>query len=205
MRHAEIRPEMRGSLSGGGSRLKTLVEQRAKEPHSRLQTWVLFDSDALAPGKPSSYSDGICETCRSRGVPFHRLSRRFIESYLPLDALDRWGTENREKGLPAVRAFKRMSPSQRHYYNMKEGFAKDRPREAEVGSLYEHLPPRDREQLEHGFGEKIGMLFQDLHPGRQKQVRSIQYVFEGELRRDGGWEELRPAIRDLFARLGVSA
>jgi hypothetical protein len=39
-------------VHGGGSRLKTLVEQRAKEPHSRLQTWVLFDSDALAPGKP---------------------------------------------------------------------------------------------------------------------------------------------------------
>jgi hypothetical protein len=98
-----------------------------------------------------------------------------------------------------------MIPSQRHHYNMKEGFAKDRPRQAEAGSLYEDLPPRDREQLEHGFGEKIGMLFQDRYPGRQKQVKSTQYVFEGELRRDGGWKELRPAIRDLFARLGGSA
>jgi hypothetical protein len=192
-------------VHGGGSRLKMQVEQRAKDPRSKLQTWVLFDSDALTPGKPSTYSDDICEICRASSIPFYRLSRRFIESYLPLDALQRWGLENREQDLPAVRAFKRMRSSQRHHYNMKEGFAKDRPRQAEAGSLYDDVPPRDRERLEHGFGKKIGMLFQDRYPGNKKQLHSSQFVLERELRRDGGWEELRPAIRELLAHMGVSA
>ena len=98
-----------------------------------------------------------------------------------------------------------MTNAQRHHYNMKEGFAKDLPRKAEAGDLYDDLPERARERLNRGFGKKIGMLFQDQYPGKQAQARGIQYVFERELRRDGGWEELRPAIRDLFARLGVSA
>lgn len=192
-------------VHGGGSRLKTLIEQRAKDPRNPLQAWVLFDSDALSPGKPSSASEELRELCEAHGLPYHRLSRRFIESYLPLGALERWGSENREKDLPAVRAFRHMTPPQRHHYNMKEGFAKDLPRKAEAGDLYDDLPERARERLNRGFGKKIGMLFQDPHSGKHEQTRGIQYVFERELRRDGGWDELRPAVRELFARLGVSA
>lgn len=190
-------------VHGGGSRLKTLVEQRAEDPRSQLQAWVFFDSDALFPGRPSSASEELRELCEAHGLPHYRLSRRFIESYLPLDALERWGSENREKDLPTVRAFRSMTPAQRHHYNMKEGFAKDLPRKAEAGDLYDELPERARERLNKGFGKKISMLFHDRHPN--KQGLGIQYVLERELRRDGGWDELRPAVRELFARLGVSA
>jgi len=194
-------------VHGGGSRLELLLRQRAQDPRARLQTWVLIDSDALAPGKPSRASSEICELCRTADIPCHRLSRRFIESYLPPDALERWGKaipKLRDENLKLVRAFKRLSTMQRHLYNMKDGFDQDRPRQAEVGGLYDDVPERDRQRLDRGFGKKIGELFQDRYPGSQESEGATCFVFERELRNDGGWDELRPAVRELFARLGVA-
>ena len=193
-------------VHGGGSRLKTRIERRANEPEARLQTWVMFDSDAMRPGAASTHSDDVCAACEAASIPFHRLSRRFIESYLPLDALERWGKarpSKRQENLPIFRAFARLSPAQRDHFNMKKGFRADAARSEEVGDLYEGLDSGDRERLSRGFGEKIGDLFQDRYPG-QSEGPSTTYVSERELRRDGGWDELRPAVRELLGYLGGS-
>lgn len=193
-------------VHGGGSRLKTRIERKAEKPDARLQTWVMLDSDALRPGAPSTHSDDVCATCEAASIPVHRLSRRFIESYLPLDALERWATarpSKRQDNLPIFRAFARLSSAQRHHFNMKRGFRADEPRSEETGDLYEGVDARDRERLLRGFGEKIGDLFEDRYPG-QSDGPATTYVSERELRRDGGWGELRPAVRELLGYLGGS-
>lgn len=195
-------------VHGGGSRLKTEVGRRAELPGARLQTWVLTDSDAMRPGAPSRGSQDVVDVCTAARIPHHRLGRRYIESYLPPAALERWGAarpSRRRTNLPIARAFGRMSGPQRHHFNMKEGFDADMPRRGEADGLYDELDALARERLGPGFGRKIGELFQGRYPGSEgNRPEDRLELFEQELRRDGGWEELRPAIRELLAHLGVS-
>lgn len=155
--------------------------------------WVLFDSDALQPGKPSASSNKVKARCHR--ILHHQLTRRFSESYITDVALHGWATgvasaKTRQMRLDRLRAFRRMSTAQRHHFNMKEGFAKDRERVGEnAGSLYYDLTEEDRSTLQHGFELNIKKLFADGS------------VTEADLRRDGGWHELRPAICELMEML----
>lgn len=195
-------------VHGGGSRLETEVVRRAALHGARLQTWVLTDSDAMRPGAPSRASQAIVDACTAARIPHHRLGRRYIESYLPPAALERWAAarpSRRTTNLPIARAFARMSGPQRHHYNMKGGFEADRPRRAETEGLYYGLDARDRDRLQSGFGRKIGELFQGRYPGTEGDRPEDRIALsEQELRRDGGREEIRPAIRELLAHLGAS-
>lgn len=127
-----------------------------RRPPRALRTSVLFDSDALRPGVPSGESEAKSRACE--GLHHHQLEARSIENYLPLDALSRWaaGRSSREALLSA---FLLLSPDQRYHYNMKAGFAGDRPRAAEAGRLYDNVPARVRDALAEGFGKDIATLF----------------------------------------------
>jgi len=74
---------------GGGSGLAERAEKYALQTLESLRTWVLFDSDALAPGFPSRQAKKIATVCGEK-IRFHQLQRRTIENYLPLLALEHW-------------------------------------------------------------------------------------------------------------------
>lgn len=147
---------------GGGAdmqaRLATLTREEA------LRLWAMFDSDAREPGKPSELSERLCGTCHQQKVPYHRLQRRSIENYLPVKALESWaytgGRNRRSSRRRIVAAFSHMQPEQRHHYNMKGGFERDRRSPgSKIPPMYdEHLENPD---LQHGFGNDIADLFQE--------------------------------------------
>jgi hypothetical protein len=170
------------------------VRADATVPSSRHTLWVLFDSDAMRPGYPSAASDQLLTACGR--IPNHRLQRRYAESYLTLHALHGRAAniarrDEREARLQHFRAFAQMRDEQRHHYNMKEGFDGDAGRpDATAGQLYDSLSDGDRRTLARGFGPHVNDLFADGS------------VTEADLRRDtAGWDELRPVITDLLARI----
>ncbi len=179
---------------GGTGPMRRRVRDEVLVPASRHTLWVLFDSDAMQPGAPSTASEALHAACGP--VAHHQLRRRYAESYLTLQALHGWAASvakrsEREERLQCFRAFAEMEDDQRYHYNMKEGFAKDARRtDATAGTLYRNVSDHDRRALEHGFGEDIGELF------------AGDSVTEADLRRDtSGWMELRPVLVDLLARI----
>ncbi len=119
---------------GGLPNMRRQVTDRTADPSSRYRTWVLFDSDALRPGSPSKESELLREACEN--IPHHQLQRRFIESYLPAQALRAWATtggtsDTRRVRFERLEAFFRMEPVQRHHFNMKDGFSSDAKRTGE--------------------------------------------------------------------------
>jgi hypothetical protein len=185
--------DVRVDHGGGIESMTRRITREAAAPEVRHQRWVLFDSDAMRPRKPSAASETLRKACRD--ITHHQLRRRYVESYLPHKALHGWASgqprrDVREERLERLRTFVALTDEQRHHYNMKRGFEGDAQRtDATAGDLYANVSQAARQVLAHGFGSDIAELF------------AGELVTEAELRRDTGWAELRPVITDLLARM----
>lgn len=174
-----------GGLSDMQTRTKTVLHEEA------MRLWALFDSDAREPGKPSQQSEALRMTCLEAGIAHHQLRRRFIESYLPIPALKAWAHLSSRTVRTARRetadAFASMQPVQRHHYNLKGGFDKDR--QNGIPSFYgAHAEDR---RLQAGFGESVSALFQEEY---------FQIQEEWAIR-DGQREETAEMLQSIFRRL----
>ena len=154
---------LRFELGGGVTQMTETVRNMAGNHLERVSTWVMFDSDALAPHRPGPNIPALVNLC-TRLVPFHCLERRAIENYIPLMALNHWAdlpARDREVKLAKARALPQASRSQRAHYNMKYGFNGDANRADlnNVGTLFDGLPAASRQTLATGFGPQIADLF----------------------------------------------
>ena len=176
-----------GGITGIERRLESLLADRGRI----LRTWALFDSDALRPGAPSDASQAAARACSARSVAYHRLRRRAIENYVPLPALERWNRTDEQKRR--VRALGRLTPAQRHHYNMKHGFSGDANRldRCRVGDLYDGLDEDTRSALDHGIDRDIAGLF------RERLFRMETWWFE----QDGQSDETDGMLDELLSLL----
>ncbi|MCY2991508.1 MAG: hypothetical protein NTY19_27080 [Planctomycetota bacterium] len=144
------------------------IPQRAKElaasPPDRLRSYLLFDSDARLPGRPSSQARNAASRCEEGEVSFHRLERRTIENYIPVPALKQWAYSSRpgreaSQRAGRVRAYSNMVPEQRHHFNLRHGSSGDLDHPdwplAEIETLYARVPDDDRSWLQDGLGRHI--------------------------------------------------
>lgn len=183
-------------LRHGGGVTEMSEQVRACGPGTidRLRTFVIFDSDALAPGQPSAQSQRLRKECEELKIPHHQLMRRAAENYLPPPALaektTRRGREQQDLFLEAAQAFGRLEPAQRHHFNMKAGFQGDdkNSRRHEADQLFANVADEIRRPLARGFGRDVGDLFADpellqeqwlFADGQEPEVRSL---FEAILR-----------------------
>lgn len=180
---------IRSEHKGGLPRMIAYVHREATSFDSVARLWVMFDSDARAPGEPSDESEALRRACRSRGVAHHQLRRRAIENYIPLQALHCWvylgSGHDRTRRRQMVEAFGSMSRDQRSHYNMKEGFDRDEA-SAPIPELFGTWTACG--ELRRGFGRRIGQLF------RQEELQLQEAWFV----RDGQQEETRPMIQSLL-------
>jgi hypothetical protein len=177
---------------GGGitSMIRRITAIANEGPRGRLSTWAMFDSDALQPTRPSSQADALTDRCVQAQIPYHRLTRRSIENYLPKNAIKTWAYIRRRDREARFLALLELSDDQRYHFNFKHGFAGDQDRPAPgAGSLHRGLAPKVVAALHHGFGAGIGDLFQG------------ESVTERDLQRDSGWSEMNPVITQLIALL----
>ncbi len=150
---------------GGGLQEMGQLVQEHKEPLWRRRAFAVFDSDALAPRQQSTASTTFGQVCREAGIGYHRLHRRAAENYLPPATLLAWAKglygQRREQHLKRARAFDRLSPEQRHHYNMKRGHRGDTERQNhDLGrAMFDGLDQQSMQALDEGFGKSIGDLF----------------------------------------------
>jgi hypothetical protein len=161
-----------------------------------LRLWVLFDSDAREPGKPSEQSEKLRSACDRAKVTHHQLRRRMIESYLPSQVLHLWAEQSRGRERVERRkkaaAFAQMEPPQRHHYNMKGGFNTDENEEAPnrgISPLFDDWLAN--KYLREGFGRGITVLF------RQKSIK----IEDNWLHRDKQGAETLAMIESLLRQM----
>ncbi len=171
LRKNEERGWLRFDHGGGLTEMLQTLEQRKGEPLFRRRTWFLFDSDALAPARPSKDSRRLRHKCEQLNIAHHQLKRRAAENYLPPAALER--TAKDAQGRRKARAFRRMTLEQRSHFNMKRGLRGDEKRveresrasgqeqeaAAAHAALFSGLDEADRTSLLPGFGSDLSKLF----------------------------------------------
>lgn len=190
---------------GGLGGLLVRSDEISDVPHGRLRCSALFDSDAAQPGQPSQDSAKAALACGKGAIHHHQLHRRAIENYLPLGALDAWTRDAQGSKRPArrarwrkFRAFKKLTPAQRHHFHMKDGFGDGT---AAVGTLFEGVPSPIKQALGGGFGKSLTKHFGARKFAHGKSKWEPLTVDEHQLRKDGAWDELRPFIEQLLARI----
>lgn len=174
---------------GGISYMPAIIQRIANtEPWMLQQYLVIFDSDALQPGNPSSQSQHLRTVCENAGVIFHQLERRNIENYLTKEALRGWAYSQRSKRERDRKrifdAFISMNEPQRFHFKLKEGLSA-----THWLPMYESLADKDRQALQRGFGSGISGLFEG------------EAVTEAHLRRESAWAEMNPIVVQLLALL----
>jgi hypothetical protein len=161
---------------GGLSNIMKRVKEERHDPLWRLRTFVVYDSDALAPGFPSQDSQELGRLCGA-SVKNYRLDRRASENYIPVEALEIWvestlqGDEGRQK-REVVRALRTAPNNLRYHFNMKRGCDGDLKRIAQIKSPEEcdaiftllseagdDVPDRS-ESLRKGLGRDVWNAFE---------------------------------------------
>lgn len=145
--------------AGGYGEVEKRIERYVERTKGPYRVMVLADSDRMHVGHQSQTETHIRDVCTRHGVPFAILTKRTIENYLPVGALQR--STRRD----CYQAFLRLSTEQRDHYNMKKGFARDDRGNpsvpAEQQQLFAHVPPRVLIDLIGGFGKEAWKLFVD--------------------------------------------
>ncbi len=194
---------LRFDHGGGLSEMIESLEEAKSSPGHRMRSFWVFDSDSLAPGRPSPDSRSLRRLCR-KWVDFHCLERRSAENYLPLPAIrEIWARErDQRERAKAARAFGRLDDGQRHHFNMKGGFRGDEKRldvferkskytakiAAETRTLFADVDAETTASLATGFSPRITAVFSSHRLYRE----------DAWFEQDGLRSEMRPVIDELI-------
>ncbi len=159
-------------VHGGGTRVGAEIERRLRNPVDAINTFAVFDGDRMHPDElDMAWQPANKETrkeCHAYKYEqllnpqyrqhYWRLSRRFIESYMPLQELRIWSEKNR--CMLRYEEFLKMTQVQQWHFNMKWGFADDKPNiKLRQGDLYASLTHAQLDALQGGFGEKMAQHY----------------------------------------------
>lgn len=166
---------------GGLTEIHNALLRDGGSPEMARRTVVVFDADALAPGKPSKKALAV-EACCAGVFRFHRLQRRAAENYLPPRVLEE--AVSADKRDAALAMLRRMGPEGRAHFNMKKGFHGDQNRpdgndtatRAHIDSMYNGLKLKDKARLHRGFGERVRDVF-----GRDELLTQARFAEDGQV------------------------
>jgi hypothetical protein len=161
-------PALEYHSAGGSGEIPKQVDYHLDDPAWRgipSRLFVFTDSDGLRPGERDPKAQRVEDCCKERGVPYHILSKRCVENYLPQEALEAWAAlpEN-VRSKPRAAALARLDMEQRDHFPMKNAFPKGIP-DAQV-QLFSPLrwSEEDRQLFvgdKRGFGKNIVLVFRD--------------------------------------------
>jgi hypothetical protein len=118
-RNNELRYENAGGCANMGNWLKAELERWGNRTKF-LRLFVIIDSDKRFPNDPFSHA-WLPQQFDQYGIPYHVWHKRSMENYLPVQA---YPTSSAQIGQ-WVRAYESLTPEQRDYYCVAEGFKKD--------------------------------------------------------------------------------
>lgn len=192
--------EMNGEVrfvNGGG--ISELLHQLDAEHQNGLlrseETFVLFDSDSLLPGRISDQAAALKVKCEELKLKYECLKRRAIENYLTRSTLSHWvyaKSGKRTSPLYKARtgaflAHIEMRADFRNHFNMKNGIKGDKARKDLPNGvdLYAGISAEHRSALAEGFGRDVASMYENNR------------MQERELKSDGSWDELQNLIVEM--------
>jgi hypothetical protein len=106
-----------------------------------IRGFVLIDSDSSYPGQILDTRSHLADFLNANEIPFHILTKREMENYLPEEAFD-----DIAGNTDFINAYKRLSPIQKDYFDIQKGFENKNfnSYHPEVQLLYNSVSPEDK-------------------------------------------------------------
>lgn len=113
--------------AGGCSNVKNFLKSHAGyygENEKFLRCYVILDGDRRFPtdAEPAKKYKGLKEWLTKMHVGYHVLEKRCMENYMPDEAMNSFAGNETQKW---IKAFKMLSPRQKDFICIAEGFVKD--------------------------------------------------------------------------------
>ncbi len=126
----------------------------------------------------------IEEYCRTSHVKYAILTKREMENYLPISALEKVPQQRQN----TYTAFLNLTQIQRDFYDMKLGFQRNHNGHAEISpeqqDLFQHVPPSVRDALCGGFGRNVWEYYKSARSNiTQEAIRLTCPNDPGEIER----------------------
>jgi hypothetical protein len=143
---------------GTGDLQKQIAWESKNTMRADLRCFAYFDNDGLKPASPSAKTLQVIAECVRSQIRYHQLSRRAIENYLPLSALELWASIQNNRRAQHTRRqlspFKKLSDDERNHFNMKAG-----PNGDNDAVAYPALSAYELRQLYKGFGKRVATIY----------------------------------------------
>jgi len=140
---------------GGGERTAKVAASTRSRFRKTARVLVLLDSDRLLPDQRTAVHVKADDLVK-QGIVVHVLERREAENYTPYRVLAAIG--RRPAATQKVAMLRRMSPAQRGFFDMKNGFGPTSGPPVvspEQSALYQGVPHYVLSGLRGGFGKDI--------------------------------------------------
>lgn len=184
-------------IHGGG--ISELLQQLdAEHQNGRLrpeESFVLFDSDSLLPGRISEQAEALKAKCEELNLKHECLKRRSIENYLTKSTLRYWAyVKSGKRASPLYKArtaafetYVEIRSDFRNHFNMKHGIRGDKARKdlPKGVDLYAGISATQQSALAEGFGREVASMYEDNR------------MQESELKSDDSWNELQNLIVEM--------
>lgn len=144
---------------GGFGETEKMIEALQAQSTGICRIFVLADSDREYPHHETATIKKVEPCCISKRIPFHILTKRKIENYLPVDVL----AHVPRKRKKTYKAFLNLNSNQKDFYEMKSGFSKKVKKigqfPASQAAIFKNIPPKTLSNLHGGFGPDIWEYF----------------------------------------------
>lgn len=137
---------------GGGGSLAKVAKSATEHFQLCVRVAALLDSDRLVPGARTA-SHTKADSLVGLGIVVHVLELREAENYVPNKVLARCGRPR--EASSKLELLKRLSPEQRGYFDMKDGFKRADAVPSAQSGLFSGLDDRILRGLGHGFGTDL--------------------------------------------------
>jgi len=135
-----------------------------KSPERYLRLFVLVDSDREFAGNEKPEVTKLKTFLESLSIPYHILSKREMENYLPDEAV-----ETSKGNADFIQAYLKLKPEQKDYFDLQNGFL-----------------DKNRSQLEREKGDAFRLLYDSVSEGDWQTFRNQDFGlpnFKNELPR----------------------
>lgn len=137
---------LRFGNAGGAANIRNFIEGEKKnynhlpkENYKYLKCFVLVDSDKKHPTDFKPERDALYKYLAENNIPFHELTKREIENYMPSDIIESIISDE------YIKAFQSLTPIQKDYFDIENGLQdKNMDNQSpEIQELYKSVSKED--------------------------------------------------------------
>jgi hypothetical protein len=147
-------------VSASINQIKERVEREledAQQQNRMRRVFILCDSDKRWPNETVKTSFSIENFCKEENLPFHILTKRNLENYIPDEIFQYYSiSRDHQKHQQKYQIYLKLTDEEKYYFPIKSGLSEEEYLKAYENGSYKNLSKEDRDALKERLFDKKG-------------------------------------------------